>query len=136
VSDGFQPGNRVLDLRSVARSGGMFAGLVAAPVAAGLSGWWWGWCLLAAVAAAVGGFVTAGVVGRLLFPAPPGQVMVARVGPAALGLALRASVAGGLLVSVACAVAALIGAGGVPAVVAGLAGVGVSVGAGCLAALV
>jgi hypothetical protein len=135
VSNGLQPGDRVLDLRALARSGGMFVGLVAAPLAAGLSGWWWGWCVLAAVGAAVAGFVVAGVAGRVVFPGPPGQAVVARVGPAAIGVALRASVAGGSLITVVCAVAAFIGAGGIPGAITLLAGAGVSVGLGCLAAL-
>ncbi|QDV29241.1 hypothetical protein Spb1_11210 [Planctopirus ephydatiae] len=37
MTDGLQPGDRVLDLRAVSRSGALFAGLVAAPLAAVLS---------------------------------------------------------------------------------------------------
>jgi hypothetical protein len=114
----------------------MFAGLGVAPVAAGLSGWWWGWCVLAAVGGATAGLVVGGGVGRVLFPAPPGQAVVAPVGPAALGVALRASVAGGFIVCVGGAITAFVGAGGLAAVVVLLVGLGVSVGAGCLAALV
>jgi hypothetical protein len=125
-----------MDLRAVSRSGGMLVGLIAAPLAAGLAGWWWGWCLLAAVGASAAGFVVAGVVGRAMFPAPLGQAVIARAGPAALGVALRASVAGGLIPTVVCVVAALIGAGALPAVVTLLAGIGVSAGAGFFAALV
>jgi hypothetical protein len=136
VGDGLQPGDRVLDLRAVARSGGLFAGLVAAPTAAAWSGWWGGWCVLAAVGAAAAGLAAAGLIGRVAFPAPPGQAVVARVGRPALGIALRASVVGGLVVSVACALGAFIGAGGLPAGVTLLAGLGASAGAGCLAALV
>ncbi len=73
MSGGLQPGDRVLDLHAVARSGGIFAGLVVAPVAVGLSGWPWGWCVAAVVAGAVVGLVVGGVAGRLVFPAPPGQ---------------------------------------------------------------
>jgi hypothetical protein len=73
MSDGLQPGDRILDLRAVSRSGGMFTGLTVAPLAAGLFGWWWGWCVLAAVGAAVAGFAVADAVGRVVFPAPPGQ---------------------------------------------------------------
>jgi hypothetical protein len=135
VNDGLQPGDRVLDLRAVCRSGGIFVGLVAAPLAAGVSDWWWFWCVLAAVAAAVAGFVVGGVVGRVVFSAPPGQTVVTRVGPAALGIATRASVAGGLLVAVACAVLAFLGAGGVWAAITFMVGLAVCVGAGCLAAL-
>jgi hypothetical protein len=135
VNDGLQPGDRVLDLRAVCRSGGIFVGLITAPVAAGVSGWWWGWCILVALGAAVASFVVGGIVGRLVFPAPHGQAVVTRVGPAALGIALRASLAGGLLVAVMCAVLAFLGAGGVWAVITLVVGVGVSVGAGCLAAL-
>lgn len=135
MSDGLQPGDRVLDLRAVSRAGGLFAGLAAGPLAAGLSGWWWGLCVLAAVGAAVCGLAIASLVGRALFPAPPGQAAVTRVGPAALGVALLGSVAGGSLIAAACAVAALLGAGVVSAAVTLLVGVGVSAGVGCLAAL-
>ena len=58
------------------RSGGMFVGLVAAPLAAALSGLWLGWCVLAAVVAAVTGFAIAAIIGRVVFPAPSGQVAV------------------------------------------------------------
>ena len=136
MSGGLQPGDRVLDLRAVARSGGIFAGLVVAPVAVGLSGWPWGWCVAAVVAGAVVGLVVGGVAGRLVFRAPPGQAVVARVGPAALGVALRASISGGFVVSLAGAVAAFMGAGGVAAGIALLAGLGASVGAGCMTAMV
>jgi hypothetical protein len=136
MSGGLQPGDRVLDLRAVARSAGLFAGLFAAPVAAGLSGQWWVWCVLAAVTAAVVGLLAAGVVSRVAFPAPPGQAVVTRVGPASLAVALRASMMGGSLVSIACAVAALVGAGGIPASASLLAGLGAAAGVGCLAALV
>jgi hypothetical protein len=71
----------------------------------------------------------------MLFPAPPGQAVVARVGSAALGVALRASVTGGILVALACAVAAFFGAGGTSAAITLLTGIGVSIGAGFLAAL-
>jgi hypothetical protein len=110
-------------------------GLINAPLAAGVSEWWWGWCVLVALGAAVAGFVVGGLVGRMVFPAPPGQAVITRVGPAALGVAIRASVAGGLLSAVACAVVAFLGAGGIWAVITLVVGVGVSVGAGCLAAL-
>ncbi len=135
MRDVLQPGDRVLDLRAVARSGGMFAGLIVAPVAAWWSGWWWAWCAAAAIGVAAGGFAVAGVIARVLFRAPPGQLLVARVGPTALRAALWASVAGGFPVSLGCAVGAFIGAGGVPALVTLLVGIGVSGGVGCLAAL-
>jgi len=112
----------------------MFVGLIAAPLAAGLSGRW-GWCVLAAVGAAIAGQVVAGIVAQVVFPTPPGLAVVTRVGPAALGVAMRASVAGGLLIAGACAVAAFIGAGSIPAAVTMLAGVGVSVVVGYLAAI-
>ena len=72
-----------LDLRAVCRSGGMFSGLVAAPLAAGLSDCGWTWCVLAAAGTAVAGFTVATTVGRVVFPAPSGQAVVARAGPAA-----------------------------------------------------
>jgi hypothetical protein len=124
-----------MDLRAVSRSGGLFVGLIAAPLAAVLSDWWWGWCLPVALGAAIAGFVLAGAIGRVLFPAPPGQTTVVRVSPAALSVALRASVAGGFVVALVCAVAAYFGAGGVPAAVTLVVGVGASIGVGCLAAL-
>jgi hypothetical protein len=135
VGHRLKPGDRVIDLRAVTRSGGMFAGLVVAPVTAGLSGWWWVWCVSAGIVCAIGGFFVGGVVGRVVFRAPPGQAVIAPIGPGALGVGLRASVAGGLLVCVVGAVVAFVGAGGFVAVVALLAGLGVSVAVGCLAAL-
>ena len=126
----------MLDLRAVARSGGIFAGLVVAPVAVWLSDWPWGWCVAAVIAGAVVGFVVGGVAGRLVFPAPPGQAVVDRVGPATIGVALRASVSGGVVVSLAGAVAAFMGAGGVAAGIALLAGLGASAVAGYMAAMV
>jgi hypothetical protein len=135
MDDRLQPGDRVLDLRAATRSGGTFVGLVAAPLATGLSGYWWVWCVVAAVGMAVVGFVVAGVVAKILFPAPPGQVLVIRVGPTALAVALRASVAGGALVALACAIAAFVGAGAVPALITLLIGIGISVVVGCLGAL-
>ncbi len=126
----------MLDLRAVARSGGIFAGLVVAPVSVWLSDWPWGWCVAAVIAGAVVGFVVGGVAGRLVFPAPPGQAVVDQVGPATIGVALRASVSGGVVVSLAGAVAAFMGAGGVAAGIALLAGLGASVVAGCMAAMV
>lgn len=135
MADKLQPGDRVLDLRAVTRSGGVFTGLVVAPIAGALSGWWWGWCVLAAVVYAFAGFLVATAISRFVFPAPPGQTVVTRVGPAALGVAVRASVAGGLIIFVVGSFAAFLGAGNLAAVVVGLIGLAVSVGAGCLAAL-
>ncbi len=126
----------MIDLRAVARSGGMFAGLVVAPVAAGLSGWPWGWWVAAAVVGMVVGLMIGAVAGRLVFPATPGQAVVAQVGAADIGVALRASVSGGLVVAVAGAVAAFMGAGGVAAGITLLAGLGASMGAGYMAAMV
>src|SRR5262245_25686563 len=136
MSESLQPGDRVLDLRAVSRSGGVFVGLVAAPLATALSGWWWVWCVTAALAGVITGLVLAGITARVVFPAPPGQAVVTRVGPAALGMALWASMSGGVFVAVTCAIAAFLGAGGVPAAVTLFVGLGISAGAGCLAALV
>jgi hypothetical protein len=136
MSDTLRPGDRVLDLRAVARSGSLFAAIVAAAVATGLSGWWWASCLLASVVAATAGWASAGIVGRAVFPAPSDQSVIVRVGLHSVGVALRASTAGAIPIVLACSLAALLSAGGVVAVVALLIGFGTSAAVGCLAALV
>jgi hypothetical protein len=93
------------------------------------------WSVLAAVGTGVAAFAVETCIARVVFSATRGPAVVARVGPAALGVALRASLAGGLLVAVACAVATLLSADGVSAAVILLVGVGVSRGGGSLAAL-
>jgi hypothetical protein len=135
LSEGLKTGERVLDLRAVSRSGGMFVGLLVAPMVANASGLWWGWCVLSAIAAAAAGFIVAGAIGRRVFLAAPGHTVVTRVGPSALGVALRASIAGGSVVAMACAVVAYFGAGTVWSGIAFLAGIAVCVGAGFLSAL-
>jgi hypothetical protein len=123
LSEGLKTGERVLDL------------LLVAPMVANASGLWWGWCVLSAIAAAAAGFIVAGAIGRRVFLAAPGHTVVTRVGPSALGVALRASIAGGSVVAMACAVVAYFGAGTVWSGIAFLAGIAVCVGAGFLSAL-
>jgi hypothetical protein len=136
MNDNLKPGTRVLDLRAVCRSGGMFAGLITAPLVAGLSGWSWTWCAIAAVVTAAAGFIVAGVIGRIAFPAPHGQVLVTPVGAAALGIAVSASLAGGAPIALACTIAAFVGSGATGPAITLLIGIAVSAGVGCLAALV
>lgn len=133
MSEKFKPGDRILDMRAVMRSGGLFAGLVAAPVAVGLSGNGWVLCMLAAIAASVAGFAVASVIGRTVLPSPPGQTVVAKVGSASLGAALRASITGGLPISIACALLAFFDTSSISALVSLSAGLGVSVASGFLA---
>lgn len=130
-----QPGERVLDLRAVARSAAIFVGVVAAPIGARMAGLSWGLAAGAAVVAAIVGFVVGTVAGRLLFPAPPGEAVVVRWGRPSLGIALKASVCSGVIVAAAIAVAAA-PAGGIAAAGASLlVGVVIAVGVGCGAAL-
>ena len=131
----WESGDRVLDLRAVARSGGMFTAAAAAPTVAGLSGLGWHWCVLAAVVAGFVGFLIARVVGRIVFPVPPGETAVTRVGPTALGTAVRASLAGGFIAYTAAPVIAFAITGAYAAAVAFAVGLVVSISAGCLAAL-
>jgi hypothetical protein len=135
MSGTLQPGDRVLDLRGVTRSGGMFAGLVAGGVAAWLSNLGLGWSAAGAVVGGVAGAVVASFVGRVVFPAAPGQTVVTRFGPGVVGRALRASLAGGVPITVACAVAALAVGSVTAAGIALVAGAAVSIGLGFLSAL-
>src|SRR5262245_8448672 len=113
----------------------MFAGLVSASVATALLGWEWPWCVSTALGCTVAGYMTAAAVARSVFPVPPGHTVIMPVGPASLAAAWRASLAGGVTVSALLALAVFVGGDGVAAGVALLAGIGVSVVVGCLAAL-
>jgi hypothetical protein len=133
--EGLEPGDRVLDLHAVTRSGGMFAGLVVAPIAAAFVGRAWWECLIVAIAFAVVGFIVGGLVGRAAFRTPPGQTVVIKAGASAIGIAMRASLFGGFFVSAAGAIAAFCGAGLGEAAIALFAGLCVSSGTGWLAAI-
>lgn len=133
--DTLQPGERVIDLRGLVRSGGMFAGLASSAVAIRLCGWDWTWCVMAAFPGAAAGLILAGTIAPFVFPAPAGQVTVTLVGPGALGVALRAAVAGGGLISLASAMAALANGGWVEAAVVFAVGLSVSMLTGVLSAL-
>jgi hypothetical protein len=135
VDGELQPGDRVIDLRGLTRASAIFAGLAAAPTAARLADWAWGWCGLAAAVGAVAGFTIGGTVGRLVFPSSAGQAVVTRVGVASLGIALRASLCGGISVAVLFGLAVLIWGSVTAAGAVALIAIVVGAVMGCLAAL-
>lgn len=135
MSDDLKPGDRVIDLRALTRSAGLFTGMAASPIAAWFAGWSAGGCLLATVLGAGIGVILGVTAAWVTLRAPAGQTVVARVGAGSLGVAIRASLSGGLIVATSAAVAAFVGFGASAAGVVLLAGFGVAVAVGVLGAL-
>ena len=92
-------------------------------------------CGLAIVAGGILGFILGGVLGRIVFRAPPGQTVVMKVGRQSLGTAIGASLYGGLLVAALITLPLFIEVGLVPAGIVVLAGVVAALFIGCMAAL-
>ena len=133
--DDLKPGERVLDLRAVVRSAAILVGIIAAPIAARMGGLSWGLTAAGAAAAIVTGFILGTVVGRVVFPAPPGQAAIARWGRPSLGVALKASLCGGMPTAIGIALAATALGGFAAAGVSLAVGVVIAVAVGCSAAL-
>jgi hypothetical protein len=83
----------------------------------------------------VAGFVLGTVVGRVVFRAPPGQAVIARWGRPSLGVALKASLSGGVLVAIGIALATTASSGMAAAGMLLALGTAVAVAVGCAAAL-
>lgn len=136
MRSGFEPGDRVIDLRAVTRSAGLISGLITTPLAAWLAAWSWGGCALALLVGAGTGLIIGVIAGRIGIRTPPDHTLVTRPGVPALKLTLQASLWGSLAVGGLVAVASLLGPGGM--VAAGISitvGVAIGVGVGCLSAL-
>lgn len=90
------PGDKVVDLAGLLRSSAVQTGAVASAVSLWMLKHGVLWTVGALVLGGVAGFVLGALIGPLLFPARAGDIMVVKLGPGALGLALKAGLIGGL----------------------------------------
>jgi hypothetical protein len=92
MPDGLNPGDKVVALAYAARS----AALVGSAVASALAGWITTHKITIAgtalVAGAIVGWITGTIVGRFIFPASDGNVMIAKWGPSSLPLTLKGNI--------------------------------------------
>ncbi|MDO8804078.1 MAG: hypothetical protein Q7R35_06590 [Elusimicrobiota bacterium] len=105
--EGLNPGDKVVALAAAAVAAAVVSGMAAG----GIAGWLVKHKAAASVAGVIGGGVLgvlAGIlVGRIIFPAAGGEVMIAKWGPGSLPLTLKGNIAAGLVTSFAlCALTA------------------------------
>jgi hypothetical protein len=109
MPEALNPGDKVIDLAGAARTASLVSGVASGVIS--------GWIMKHSLITAGGGIVLGAVLGwflgsrlgKLLFPAPPGRVTIAKWGPSSLPLTLKGNIVSSLVTSVViCAMAALI----------------------------
>ena len=92
----WRSGDKVVDLAALTRSSAMFTGAITLPLALWLLDQDVIWIVAGLVAGGALGLVLGALLGRLFFPAREGHVLVVKLGPDALPLALKAGLNGGV----------------------------------------
>ena len=95
-SPGLSAGDKVVDLARLARSSSLLAGAVASAASVWILKHSVLWSLTALVSGAAAGLALGWFLGRVSFPAGDGEVLVVRLGPGALPVALKAGLTGGV----------------------------------------
>ena len=90
-------GDKVVDLAALLRASAMLTGAVATAVSLWVLNQSALWAVVGVVLGGTSGFFLGAVIGPMLFPARAGDVMVVKLGPGALPLALKAGLIGGVL---------------------------------------
>ena len=92
MPEGLNPGDKVVALAAAARTAALLAGMVAG----GISGWIAKHNLLITSAfifgGAITGWIVGTIVGKILFPAQSGKVMIVKAGPGSIHMTLKGSV--------------------------------------------
>jgi hypothetical protein len=87
-------GDRVVDLAAALRFAASFAGAIACAVSLWVIKKNILWALAALVLGGIGGFCIGLILGRVIFRAPSGQVVVVKLGPGTLAETLKANLIG------------------------------------------
>ena len=110
MQEGLNPGDKVIALANAATTAAIVAGAVTGAVAV----WLTKHKVLASIAGLIGGaaigWCIGALIGRLLFPASSGNMMIAKWGPASLPLTLKVNIVASLFTSLAiCGLMVIIG---------------------------
>ena len=89
-------GDKVVDLAGLLRSSSLLTGAVASGVSLWVLNKSALWTVAAVVLGGAGGFVLGALLGLVFFPPRAGDVVVVKLGPGALQLALKAGLIGGV----------------------------------------
>ena len=96
MNSGISPGDKVVDLAALLRSSALLTGALTAAASLWLLIEALLWTAAALVAGGAGGYALGTVITRSFYRAPEGQVVVVKLGPGALPLALQAGLIGGI----------------------------------------
>ncbi len=96
ANSSISPGDKVVDLAALLRASALLAGAVTAAVSLWLLVEGVLWAVVALVAGGAGGYALGILIGREFYRAPEGQVVVVKLGPGAMQVALRAGLIGGI----------------------------------------
>jgi hypothetical protein len=100
-----RPGNKVVELAAVVRTASLLTGAIVAALVSWIAKHKLTISCLSFVSGAIVGYVIGLALGRILFPATDGNVVVAKAGIASLRLTLKGGIFGSLLASLVVAVA-------------------------------
>lgn len=93
----FVSGDRVVDLAASLRSAALVSGGISCAVTLWIIKHNVLWSIAALVVGAIAGLCIGLILGPLLFPAPPGNVVVVKVGPGSLAATLKATLVGAVI---------------------------------------
>lgn len=100
MPEGLKPGDMVVALASAARTAAIVAGVVAGAIAMWIARHKPVLSSVALLGGAVTGWIVGTLVGKIIFPATDGNVVVAKAGPASLPMTLKGNLVATLLTGI------------------------------------